>query len=100
MKQQGGSYDHINCGNSKAIKTTRRRGNKLSANHFRRVSPDEIKSAVHISSFVSDVLVQLGQSGGGWEVEGELLRDCLCIGGVLNNAQHSGLLRCIVNLKI
>lgn len=49
---------------------------------------------------MSDVLVQLGHSGGRREVEGELLRDRLCIGGVLNNAQHPGLLRCIVILKM
>lgn len=104
MQQQQGTYGHINCDNSKAIKKIKKIKDEeeinLSANHFRHVSPDELESAIHISSLVSDVLVQLGQSGGRWQVEGELLRDRLCIGGILNNAQHPGLLRCIVNLKI
>lgn len=70
------------------------------ANHFWHVSPGELKSAVHISCFVRNIFIKFGESGGGWEVEGELLRDRLCIGGVLNYAQHSGFLGCILNLQI
>lgn len=71
-----------------------------SSNHFRRVSPGEVKRAVHISCFLGDIFVEFGEGGGDRQIEGEPLIDRLCTGGVLNYTQHPRLLSCILDLRI
>lgn len=71
-----------------------------SPNHIRCVSPGKLKAAVHISSFVGHILVELGEWGGCRQVEGEPLVDRSRIGGVLDYAQHSRLLGSILDLEV
>lgn len=54
-------------------------------NHFWRISPGKLKGAFHVSSFVGNIFMKFGKSGGSRQVEGEPLIDRLCTGGVLNN---------------
>lgn len=49
---------------------------------------------------MGNIFVQFGESGGSRQVQGQSLIDCLCTGDVLDYAQHSGLLSCILDLKI
>lgn len=70
-----------------------------SMNHSWRVSPGELKTAVHISSFVGHIFVELGEGGWCRQVEGEPLIDRSRISGVLYYAQNSRLLGSILDLK-
>lgn len=69
-------------------------------NHVWYVSPGKLKSAIHVSCFVGNIFIKFGESGGGRQVEGQPLIDRLCTGDVLNYTQHSGLLRCMLDLQI
>ncbi len=69
-------------------------------NHVRQISPGKVKGAIHISCFVGNIFMKFGEGGGSRQVEGEPLVDCLRAGGVLNYTQHSGLLSCILDLRI
>lgn len=71
-----------------------------STNHIWPVSPGKFKTAVHISSFVGHIFVELGEGGGSRQVEGEPLIDRSRISGVLYYAQHSRLLGSILDLKM
>lgn len=64
----------------------------------RCVSPGQLEGAGDVSGFLGHILVELGQGGGGGQVEGEPLVDRPGVGGVLNYAQRTGLLGCVVDL--
>lgn len=64
----------------------------------RCVSPGQLKGAGDVSGFVGHILVELGQGGGGGQVEGEPLVDRPGVGGVLNYAQRTRLLGSVVDL--
>lgn len=71
-----------------------------SPNHIWCVSPGKLKTAVHISSFVGHIFVELGEGGRSRQIEGEPLVDRSRISGVLYYAQHSRLLSSILDLKV
>lgn len=56
------------------------------------VAPCQFKGAIDVSSLRSDVLKELDERGGSWEIKGQSFIDCLGVGGVLNDTQHSGFL--------
>lgn len=64
----------------------------------RCVSPGQLKGAGDVSGFVGHIFVELGQGGGGGQVQGEPLVDRPGVGGVLNYAQCTRLLGCVVDL--
>ena len=70
------------------------------SHHVHRISPGKPKCAIHISSFVGNILVKFGKSSGSRQIEGQPLVDRLRAGGVLNYTQHSGLLGRILYLRI
>lgn len=78
-------------------KKRKKRGGDAHQSHH--VRPCQIKGAIHVAGFVSNVFEELGEGGGSWEVERQSLVDCLGVGGVPNNTQHSGFLGSVLVLR-
>lgn len=64
----------------------------------RCVPPGQLKGAGDVSGFVGHIFVELGQGGGGGQVQGEPLVDRPRVGDVLNYAQRTRLLGSVVDL--